>query len=251
MKALLRVLAALAACVGLLFATAGGVSAHGLTNQSGGNATCSGGVVAPGVYGSLTITGLCAIQGTVTVQRNLVIRPGAALDAHEGTLIVWGNAHVERNAIFALGCLESGCDSTNDHVGGNVISNGALAVIFHHNTIGGNVEVHGGGGGVNCDPNAVLQGSPLFTDFEDNQIDGNLAVTQLRSCWMGVIRNTVHGNTLIAHNVMADPDANEIVTNVIGGNLACFHNNPAAQEGDSAGAPNVVAGHKLGECSTL
>jgi hypothetical protein len=50
---------------------------------------------------------------------------------------------------------------------------------------------------------------------------------------------------------MADPDANEIVTNVIGGNLACVHNNPAAQEGDSQGAPNVVAGRKLGECSTL
>jgi hypothetical protein len=56
---------------------------------------------------------------------------------------------------------------------------------------------------------------------------------------------------LIAQNVMADPDANEIVTNVIGGNLACVHNNPAAQEGDSQGAPNVVAGRKLGECSTL
>lgn len=251
MKALLRVLVALAACACLLLATAGAASAHGLSNQSGGGATCAGGVVAPGWYASLTITGFCAIQGDVTVGGNVVIRPNAALDAHEGTLIVHGNVRVERNAILALGCLESGCDSTNDRVGGNLISTGALAVIAHHNTIGGNVEVHGGGGGVNCAPNALLQGSPLFTDFEDNQIGGNLAVTQLHSCWMGIIRNTVHGNVHVSQNVMADPDANEIVTNMIGRNLVCVHNSPAAQEGDSEGSPNIVGGHKLGECATL
>jgi hypothetical protein len=251
MKALLRILIAAAACACLLLATTSVASAHGLANDAGGRATCSGGGIAPGVYGSLTITGVCFIQGTVTVQRNLVIAPNAALDAHEGTLVVRGNAHIERNALFVLGCLESGCSSTDDQVNGNVIANGALALIFHHNTIGGNIEMHGGGGGVNCNPNALLQGSPVFSDLEDNQIGGNLAVTQLRSCWLGVIRNAVRGNVLIAQNVMADPDANEIVTNVIGGNLACVHNNPAAQEGDSQGAPNVVAGRKLGECSTL
>ena len=42
----------------------------------------------------------------------------------------------------------------------------------------------------------------------------------------------------------------EIVTNNIGGNLACFNNNPAAQVGDSMGQPNVVAGQKRGECKT-
>lgn len=249
MKALRRTLTALAACACLLLATTGVASAHGLTSEGG--ATCSGGAVAPGVYSSLTITGACFIEGAVTVEGNLTIAPNAALDAHDGTLIVRGNAIVQRNALFALGCLESGCSSTNDRVGGNVLVNGALAVIFHHNTIGGNVQVHGGGGGVNCDPNAMLGGSPLFTDFEDNQVGGNLAVTQLRSCWMGVIRNAVRGNVHIAQNVMADPDANEIVTNVIGGNLSCVHNSPAAQEGDSAGQPNVVGGRKLGECAAL
>lgn len=113
-------------------------------------------------------------------------------------------------------CLESGCSSTNDHVGANVVATGALAVIFHHNTIG-----------------------------------GNLIVTQVRSCSMGIIRNHVRGNVLVIHNVMDDPDANEVTTNVVGGNLACFHNSPPAQFGDAAPIPNVVGGHKLGECARL
>ena len=50
-------------------------------------------------------------------------------------------------------------------------------------------------------------------------------------------------------NRFGDPDAMEIVTNHIGGNLACFNNNPAAQVGDSMGQPNVVGGQKRGECA--
>lgn len=61
----------------------------------------------------------------------------------------------------------------------------------------------------------------------------------------------MRGNVLVVHNVMADLDANEVTTNVIGGNLACFHNSPPAQFGDAAPIPNMVKGHKLGECSKL
>ena len=254
MKSFLRALTVLSAVAGLLLVAAGTASAHGLGDHSGKAATCTGGVVAPGTYKSLTIRGLCAIpSGTVTVQHNLEIEQNAALDAHfdAATLIVRGNVHVEKNAVFVLGCLESGCSTTNNRVGGNVVANGALALIFHHNVIGGNISVHKGGGGVNCNPNPLLQGSPVFSDFEDNHIGGNLVVTQLRSCWLGIIRDTVGRNVLVIHNVMADPDANEVVTNVIGGNLACFHNDPHAQAGDSQGAPNMVKGHKLGECAAL
>jgi len=50
---------------------------------------------------------------------------------------------------------------------------------------------------------------------------------------------------------MGDPDAMEIVTNTVGGNLACVNNVPQAQVGDSMGLPNVVAGQKRGECRNL
>lgn len=242
MKGLLRTLTVVSAVAGLLLVGAGTASAHG-----SGGATCTGGAIAPGTYSSLTVRGMCDIPtGTVMVQGNLVIEQNAGLDAHfdAATLTVHGNVHVEKNGILLLGCLSSGCNTTNNRVDGNVVATGALALIFHHNTIGGNISFHQGGGGASC-------ASGTFSDFEDNHIGDNLVVTQLRSCWLGIIRDTVGGNVLVIHNVMADEDANEIVTNVIGGNLACFHNDPQAQAGDSHGAPNVVKGHKLGECATL
>jgi hypothetical protein len=241
----------LSAVVGLLLVGAGTVRAHGANGAN--RATCTGGAVAPGVYSSLTITGLCAVpSGTVTVQGNLVIAQNAGLDAHfdAATLIVQGNVHVEKNGALLLGCLSSGCKTTNNRVDGNVVATGALALIFHHNIIGGNISVHQGGGGASCTPtNAFPFG--VFSDFEDNTVGGNLVVTQLRSCWLGIIRDTVQGNVILVHSVMADPDANEVTTNVIGGNLACFHNSPPAQFGDAAPIPNVVNGHKLGECAAL
>lgn len=253
MKALSRTLIGLAAVAGMLLLSIGTASAHGLTPRDAGRATCSGGAVAPGTYSSLTITGVCAVpSGTVTVQGNLVIAQNAGLDAHfdAATLVVQGNVHVEKNAFLLLGCLESGCSSTNNSVAGNVVATGALALIFHHNSIGGNISVHQGGGGVSCAPTSAFPFG-VFSDFEDNQIGGNLVVTQLSSCWLGIFRNSVQGNVVLVHSDMADPDANEVTTNVIGGNLACFQNTPAAQFGDAAPIPNVVGGNKLGECANL
>jgi hypothetical protein len=63
--------------------------------------------------------------------------------------------------------------------------------------------------------------------------------------------STAHGNVTIKNNTLADPDANEVVTNTISQSLVCTNNSPAAQSGDSGGDPNVVGGHKLGECAAL
>jgi len=61
----------------------------------------------------------------------------------------------------------------------------------------------------------------------------------------------VGGNALMVGGRFGDPDAMEIVTNVIGGNLGCFNNVPQAHVGDSQGEPNIVGGHKRGECAAL
>jgi hypothetical protein len=243
----------LSGVAGLLLVGIGTAGARGLATHTDGSGTCTGGAVAPGTYSSLTISGMCAIpSGTVIVQHNLSIEQNAALDAHfdAATLIVRGNVRVQKNAVLLLGCLSSGCDTTNNRVNGNVVASGALALIFHHNTIGGNIVDRNGGGGVTCTPTNLFPFG-VFSDFEDNTIGGNLIVGQLGSCWMGIIRDTVSGNVLVLHNVMADPDANEVTTNVIGGNLICFHNSPPAQFGDAAPIPNVVKGNKLGECAKL
>ena len=60
----------------------------------------------------------------------------------------------------------------------------------------------------------------------------------------------MHDVTL-RNNRLGDPDGNEIVTNIVGGNLRCTGNDPHAQLGDSGGSPNIVAGRASGECRAL
>ena len=78
-----------------------------------------------------------------------------------------------------------------------------------------------------------------------------VVVDNMRSCWFGFIGNVVGGNVSITNNRFADPDANEVVSNTIVGNLNCFNNVPQAQVGDSGGMPNIVTGVKRGECASL
>lgn len=65
---LVRTLAALAMVAGVLLVGVGTASAHGLADSRGATAACSGGVVAPGTYSSLTITGMCAVPTRVSRQ---------------------------------------------------------------------------------------------------------------------------------------------------------------------------------------
>ena len=61
-------------------------------------------------------------------------------------------------------------------------------------------------------------------------------------------RNAVR---FLSDNELADPDANEVVTNVVGGDLVCTGNSPKIQVGDSGGSPNVVHGKALGQCAHI
>ena len=90
--------------------------------------------------------------------------------------------------------------------------------------------------------------SPAYSDYEDNTVAGDVSITGLNSCWLGFIRNNAQSDVRISHNTMADPDANEIVTNTVAGDLACFANSPAVQFGDSAGMSNIVGGNARGQC---
>jgi len=237
------------------------------TSAASGNAICSGGSVAAGTYQSLTVTGFCSVDsGAVTVTRNLTVAHGAALVAAFGgsDLNVGGNLTVGSHAILVLGCEPEaficfndpdqtvGTLSTNDHVGGNLTATGALMVLAHHNTIGGNVTQAGGGGGVNCSTFPLgPSGPPAYSTYEDNTIGRNASVTGLRTCWLGFIRNTVARNVNFNDNRTFDPDGNEVVTNTVRWNLNCHGNSPAAQIGDSAGSPNTVGRKATGQCVKL
>ena len=88
----------------------------------------------------------------------------------------------------------------------------ALGVVVHSASIQGNVSLLGGGGGVNCNSTPVtpprtvgaptpwsedasLDYTPVYSDFEDTSIGGNLSIVGLQSCWLGTLRVQVRGNT--------------------------------------------------------
>ena len=89
----------------------------------------------------------------------------------------------------------------------------------------------------------------IYSDYEDDTIGGNLAVTGLQTCWFGMLRNVVPGNLVDSHNTFDDPDANEVMQNTVHRNIACTGNSPAVQYGDSTATPNVVTRNATGECS--
>jgi hypothetical protein len=228
---------------------------------------CSGGSVAAGTYHTLTITGVCSIDsGNVHVWDNLTVKSGGALLAAFGgsDVTVGQNVVVRAKGILVLGCeplaftclndpdQQVGTLSTNNRIGGSLIAVNALMVLAHNNHITGSVTQSGGGGGANCS-NFPLgpNGPPAYSTYEDNFIGAGASVVGVHTCWLGFIRNNVRGNVVYSSNILADPDANEVVTNTIKGNLICTGNNPAAQIGDSGGSPNIVKGRAFGQCRTL
>jgi len=113
------------------------------------------------------------------------------------------------------------------------------------------VTQNGGGGGLSCTPVGIFKliGAPVFSDYEDNILGDSVSVTQVHSCWLGLLRNTVFGTLTFSSNKMADPDANEVLHNYVNRSLTCQGNVPAVQYGDSGSSPNAVNGSASGQCS--
>jgi hypothetical protein len=232
----------------------------------------------------MVIAGVCYMPaGTVVVRGNLTIAPRALLDAAAtfgdpvaspvlpATVEVGGNVTVGNGAVLALGCSPAGgCNGvTYDRIGGNLTAIHALGVLIQAVAIGGNATILGGGGGVlggppksggcfaapipapwSMDPalSEGPNGSPQYTDFEDSAIGGNFSVIGMRTCYLGSFRDQVGGSVTFAADATSDPDGMELGSNLVGGNLSCFANDPAIQFGDSSSAPNLVHGAALGEC---
>ena len=243
-------------------------------------ATCAGTLGSPaslagGTYSTLTVTGVCAVNaGRVVVTGSVTIQDGAALLASYATdlgsgvssLTVEGNISVGSGSTLFLGCEANHFNcfddpnqvaptlSSSDTVDGSVTGAGALGIVIHDSAIGNDVVETGGGGGVNCAPAGPFTlipggGSPVYSDYEDSSIGGNLRATGLGSCWFGAIRDQIGGSLTYVGNTLADPDASENLSNQIGGNILCSGNSPAVQYGDSGASPNVVGGFATGECS--
>lgn len=254
----LRLLAGVLALVSFsVFASSAGAARPG-------SATCTGGPIASDTYNGLTVTGNCWFTGSsVVVNGNLTVAPGAVLNDHAGApdgsapafVHITGNATVGKGGILGLGTYNPFAPHSTT-VDGNIVADQPLSLYLSFMTVHGNLISNGGGGGTTGD----------FRNFptKDDTVDGNLIIQGWTGGWIGVVRDHVGGNVIFSNNtsvlnadeegnvsVGTDPDSSEVVTNVIGGNLICEGNTPVAQIGDSGGLPNVVGGHKLGQCAGL
>lgn len=251
MKQFTKLLMSIVALLFLVTASAG--------NASASDATCSGGSIASGVYSDLKIAGICfANAGSVTVEHNLTVLSGGILVAmfFGSNITIGGNVDVKANGELILGCEPTFFPCTNDPnqstadtVGGSLTAENAVGVIVHATTIGHNVSLNGGGGGVSCIPSPAFGGNPPFTDFEDNTIGGNFTIIGLQTCFLGVFRNTIKQDFVLNGNVDADPDGNELADNSISHNLNCMGNSPFPQIGDSGGGLSKVFGRANGQCT--
>jgi len=238
--------------------------------------------VLAGTYSSnVTVEGACLVNsGPAVIEGNLTAAPGAVLLAafaeHGSKLTVAGNLQVEYGATLILGCepssaytcLDNPAGSSGASVSGQLWARYPLGVVVHDSVVSGNVTEIGGGGGFTCENKgptvggfpvfgAAFGGLPVFSTYEDATVGGNLIVTGLTSCWLGVARAHVGGSVALIYNRLADPDAIEVVANDISRDLYCGQN---SQVWDSAEAvpggptfprvpdPNMVGGRRLGQC---
>jgi len=232
---------------------------------------CQGTVKHPGVligtYWNVIVRGVCVVnRGPALVERNIWVGKGSSLLAaygrHHSHLIVDRDIFVKANGALLLGCEAKHFPclddqhpkhpSLNSHstIYGSLLGDHALGIVVHNSWIGHQVSQLGGGGGKSCKPRGIFATvhSPVYSDYEDNFIRGDLKVKHVRSCWMGVIRDFVASNATISSNSMADPDAMEVVTNTVLLNLVCWRDSPRVQFGDSHGKPNKVGRHARFQC---
>jgi len=214
------------------------------------------------------VRGLCLVQrGPVAVSRNIIVTRHSALIVafarHNSHVDVAGNIFVRKGGVLILGCNPKSFPciddphpkrptlSSNSAVGGSIISTVALGMVVHNTRIRHDVRDLGGGGGLTCKPQGPFAHfhSPAYTAWEDNWIGGSVRITDLRTCFVDAIRNWIGGSAAVSRNKAADPDAMEIVSNVVHGNLVCWRNRPKVQFGDSRGVPNRVGLGAFLECS--
>jgi len=263
---------------------AGPVTAAGAA-VTGGTATCSGTPTAPGVLtgtfkSNVVVRGACEVNaGPAVVNGDLTLSAGSALLAAfalndktgtgHSSLTVKGNILVRAGATLVMGCNPANfacLDDPNQNqptlsshatVGLDLRSNQPLGLIVHNFTVGGDVIQTGGGGGVNCNPQGIFKlfGSPVYSTYEVGSVGGDVRISSVQSCWMGIVEVHVGNSVVMYRNKLADPDAIEILSNNIKGSLICRGNSRTwdnAEMGPSlfprTPEPNTVGRNRAGQC---
>lgn len=253
------------------------------------NVTCSGswatgpGTLDSGTYQHVTVQGPCLVPNgaNITIRAGLSLAPHSVLLAFftSQNMSIYGGITIGQGAVLGLGCTpEFGCDGLNgnpppsqDVVHGGIVTNDALSMYLNGDTIYGDVSFIGGGAGPDCVDHEAANSIGHSLAVKDNTFYGNVTLQGWAGCWIGFLRNTVHGVVTIADDYanqdssqyIDDPfnfqgaDSTEVVANTIWGGLNCYGNTPAAQFGDAildgppGYGPNTVHGSVTGECLAL
>ena len=178
------------------------------------NATCTG-TLAAGTYNNVNVppNAACTVAAGVTVEGNVTVAAGASLTVA----------------------------TTFPTIVGNVQATGAAGVELFGATVDGNVVLTGTGG------------SGVF--IESTFIGGHLSVSNTTMGLLAIIFNDLSGNVLVASNTPTASFSNTmsptVAGNMIGGNLVCTGNTPAANDVVTTPDANTVTGNKVGECAGL
>ncbi len=251
--------------------------------------TCTGSPSSPGhltgSHGDVTVVGVCFVdQGAAIVRGDLKVLPNSGLAATFGlndltgtgnsSLTVRGDVSVGSGGALLLGCVPNSFPCFDDpnpgsptlssagNVGGSLAAVTADGVIVHNSTIGGDVKQRGGGAGLTCDPAGFFAnfGSPAYSDYEDSTVRGSISISNMNGCWLGLARDNIGGDLSILNNKFADPDAIEILSDTIKGDLICRGNSMVWDSADLSPTgdlwprlpePNTVRGERKGQCNTL
>ncbi len=249
--------------------------------SASGPHVCKGTAKKPGVLkGSypdgVIVEGFCLVnRGAARVTGTVEVESDGALVAafgnHHSRLTVLGDVTVESGAAAVIGCNTTSfpCVDTPHgskptthsypRITGNVASSGALGVIIHSATIGGSVTQSEGGGGRSCAPPKkgifALFHSPVYSDYEDNTISGNLSISDMRTCYIGLARDVVQRSINLTENTLGDKDAIEVLQNQVLGNLVCEDNTHVWDSAETGKGlfprkleRNRVTGEREGQC---
>jgi hypothetical protein len=249
--------------------------------SAAGPFTCSGTFPSPGVLSGsypngVVVTGVCEVSaGQATVIGNIEVRAGGVLAAAFGrnfrshtagsSLHVTGGILALGGSTVILGCTPKafvcldGSGSSHETIDGGIDAEAALAVLAYNSTIGGDVQQRRGGGGVRCGRSGPFTrfGLNVYSTYQGDKIGGQFVINSLHSCFLAVASDRIKGTVKLISNKLANPDAIEVTSNHIGGNLVCFHNSHVwNSEGyhPTKAYPrlperNTVSGVRAGQCS--
>jgi hypothetical protein len=140
---------------------------------------------------------------------------------------------------------------------GTITAQQPLGVVIHDTQIGGSISETGGGGGPSCAYRGAFRElqTPVYSDYEDGTVGGSVSISKLNSCWLGIARLRIHGDLSLTQDTLSDPDAIEILSNHVGGNLSCSRNSRVWDSEDlgpdlypRGRRANTVAGKRTGQC---